>query len=165
MSPPTAPACPAPGAAVTAEIDWDRRFRHMRMHTALHAICALVDAEITGASVGAERSRIDLDWPEPDMTRDDLTGKLAEIVAADRPVRPVWITDEELDARPELVRTMSVAPPRGLGRVRLLEIEGVDLQPCGGTHVARTGHLGKVAVSKIENKGRRNRRVNVVLLD
>ena len=150
---------------MTAEIDWDRRFRHMRMHTALHAICALVDAKVTGASVGAEKSRIDLDWPEPDMTRDDLTEKLAGIVAADRPVRAVWISDEELDARPELIRSMSVEPPRGVGRVRLLEIEGLDLQPCGGTHVARTGHLGKVAVSRIENKGRRNRRIHVVLLD
>ncbi|MBC6439994.1 MAG: alanyl-tRNA editing protein [Rhodospirillales bacterium] len=156
---------PAVGTPVAAEIDWERRFKHMRMHTTLHVICALVDAEITGASVGAEKSRIDLNWPQPDMTRDDLTAKLAAIVAADHPVRPIWIADDELDARPELIRTMSVKPPRGMGRVRLLEIEGVDLQPCGGTHVSRTGDLGQVAVSRIENKGRQNRRVNVVLLD
>jgi len=156
---------PSPGTAVTAEIDWDRRFRHMRMHTTLHVICALIDAEITGASVGAEKSRIDLNWPEPDMTKDDLTAKLGEVVAAGRPVGARWITDEELDARPELIRTMSIQPPRGIGKVRLLEIEGIDLQPCGGTHVANTSELGHVAVSKIENKGKQNRRVNVVLLD
>ena len=156
---------PAPGTAVTTEIDWDRRHRHMRMHTTLHVICALIDAEITGASVGAEKSRIDLNCPEPDRTKDELTAELARIVAEDRPGGPSWITDEELDARPELIRTMSIQPPRGIGRVRLLEIEGIDLQPCGGTHVSRTGELGQVVISKIENKGKQNRRVSVVLLD
>ncbi len=158
-------ALPSSGTPVAAEIDWDRRHRHMRMHTALHLICALIDAEITGASVGAEKSRIDLNWPEPDMTKDDLTQQLATIVAEDRPVRPRWITDEELAGQPELIRTMSVKPPTGTGHVRLLEIEGLDLQPCGGTHVSSTGDLGGIAVSKIENKGKQNRRVNVVLLD
>jgi len=158
-------AMPAPGTPVEATIDWDRRHRHMRMHTALHLICAMVDAEVTGAAVGADKSRIDFDWPDPDMTKDDLSGKLAEIVAEDRPVRPRWITDEELAGQPELVRTMSVKPPTGMGHVRLLEIEGLDLQPCGGTHVSSTGDLGGVAVSKIENKGKQNRRINVVLLD
>ena len=156
---------PPPGTPVTAAIDWRRRFRHMRMHTALHVVCALVDAEITGAAVGEHKSRIDLDWPRPDMTKDELTARIAEVAAADRPVRARWIADEELDRRPELIRSMSVKPPRGSGRVRLLEIEGIDLQPCGGTHVSRTGELGAVAVSKIENKGRHNRRVNLVLLD
>jgi misacylated tRNA(Ala) deacylase len=158
-------AMPAPGTPVEATIDWDRRHRHMRMHTALHLICAMVDAEVTGAAVGADKSRIDFNWPDPDMTKDDLSGKLAEIVAEDRPVRPRWITDEELAGQPELVRTMSVKPPTGMGHVRLLEIEGLDLQPCGGTHVSSTGDLGGVAVSKIENKGKQNRRINVVLLD
>src|SRR5690606_8952969 len=129
-----------------------------RMHTALHLVCAVVDAGITGAQVGADKSRIDLDWPNPDMDKEAITAKLAGIVAANRPVRPIWITDEELEARPELVRSMSVAPPRGFGRVRLLEIEGVDLQACGGTHVASTGEIGAVAIAKIENKGRQNRR-------
>jgi misacylated tRNA(Ala) deacylase len=155
----------APGDRVTAEIDWQRRHRHMRMHTALHLICAVVDAKITGAQVGAERSRIDLDWPNPDMTKDEITAKLAEIVAADHPVRPIWITDQELAAQPELVRSMSVSPPTGFGRVRLLQIEGVDLQACGGTHVAATGEIGGVAIAKIENKGKQNRRLSVVLLD
>ncbi len=156
---------PPIGAEVTAEIDWDLRHRHMRMHTALHLICAVVDAAITGAQVGAEKSRIDLNWPEPDMTKDDITARLAEIVAADHPVRAIWVTDEELAARPELVRSMSVSPPTGFGRVRLLEIEGIDLQACGGTHVASTGEIGAVEIAKIENKGKQNRRLNVVLRD
>lgn len=154
---------PAIGEVVAAEIDWDRRYRHMRMHTALHLICAVVDAGITGAQVGAEKSRIDLDWPQPDMTRDDITARLAQIVAADHPVRSIWITDEELAAQPELVRSMSVSPPVGFGRVRLLEIEGVDLQACGGTHVASTGEIGAVEIARIENKGKQNRRLTVVL--
>ena len=158
-------ALPPPGTEVEAAIDWERRYRHMRMHTALHLICAVVDAGITGAQVGAEKSRIDLDWPNPDMGKEEITAKLAEIVAANRPVRPIWITDEELEARPELVRSMSVAPPKGFGRVRLLEIEGVDLQACGGTHVASTGEIGLVEIAKIENKGKQNRRLNVVLRD
>ena len=158
-------ALPAAGTMVDAEINWDRRHRHMRMHTALHLICALIDAEVTGASVGAEKSRIDLNWPEPDQTKDDLTEKLAAIVAKDHPVQPRWITDEELAAQPELIRSMSVKPPTGMGHVRLLEIEGLDLQPCGGTHVSSTGDMGQIAVSKIENKGKQNRRVSVVLLD
>lgn len=153
---------PAAGTPVTAHIDWDRRYRHMRMHTTLHLLCAIVDAEITGASVGAAKSRIDLNWPQPDMTKDEITARLAELAAADLPVTPRWISEEELDRRPELIRTMSIRPPRGAGMVRLLEIEGVDLQPCGGTHVARTGELAGMAVSKIENKGRHNRRINVV---
>ena len=153
---------PAAGTPVTARIDWDRRYRHMRMHTTLHLLCAIVDAEITGASVGAAKSRIDLNWPQPDMTKEEITARLAELAAADLPVTPRWISEEELDRRPELIRTMSIRPPRGAGMVRLLEVEGVDLQPCGGTHVARTGELAGMAISKIENKGRHNRRLNVV---
>jgi len=158
-------APPAPGTEVEAEIDWQRRYRHMRMHTALHLVCAVVDAGITGAQVNAERSRIDLDWPNPDMTKDEITARLAEIVAANRPVRSIWIDDDELDARLELVKSMSVAPPRGFGRVRLLEVDGVDLQACGGTHVAATGEIGAVEIAKIENKGKQNRRLHVVLRD
>ncbi len=160
--PETGHRLPEAGTPVTARIDWDRRYRHMRMHTALHVLCAIVDAEITGASVGASRSRIDFNWPQPDMTRDEITARLAELAAADLPVTPRWISEEELDRRPELIRTMTVRPPRGAGMVRLLEVEGVDLQPCGGTHVARTGELAGMAISKIENKGRHNRRINIV---
>lgn len=155
-----------PGDAVTAAIDWERRYKHMRMHTLLHLVCAhFKDATITGAQVGAEKSRVDFNLPDTALDKDDVTAALNALVALDRPVRPVWISDAELAAQPELIRTMSVKPPTGMGRVRLLEIEGVDLQPCGGTHVARTGEIGKVAVSKIENKGRQNRRINVVFAE
>jgi len=153
---------PSPGDKVSARIDWDRRYLHMRMHTLLHLVCAVVPCAITGAQVGRERSRIDFDVGENTLDKEQVTGELLRLIGEDRPVAASWISDAELDAKPELIRTMSVQPPRGIGRVRLMEVEGVDLQPCGGTHVARTGEIGKVAVAKIENKGKRNRRVNVV---
>ncbi len=156
---------PEKGKSVVATIDWERRYRHMRMHTTLHVICGLIDAEITGAAVGTDKSRIDFNWPNPEFTKDELTAKLAQIVLDDREITSRWISDAELDAHPELVRTMSVSPPRGKGYVRLLEIDGIDLQPCGGTHVRRTGELGNIVVSKIENKGKHNRRVNVRFMD
>ncbi len=150
------------GEAVTAEIDWQVRHRHMRMHSALHLVCALVDAEITGAQVGADKSRIDFNLAEaPD--KEQLAADLNRLVDEDRPLQARWITDDELAANPDLVRTMSVQPPTGLGRVRLMEIEGADLQPCGGTHVARTGEIGRLRVGKIENKGKQNRRINIHL--
>jgi len=158
-------APPAAGTAVTARIDWERRYRHMRMHSLLHLVCAAVPCQITGAQVGAEKSRIDFDTGETALDKEELTAALNRLVAEDRALAHRWITDAELDANPDLVRTMSVQPPRGSGRVRLMEVAGVDLQPCGGTHVARTGEIGRVAVSKIENKGKRNRRVNVVLVE
>ncbi len=156
---------PAPGAWVTARIDWARRYRHMRMHSLLHLVCAAVPCRITGAQVGAEKSRIDFDTAGHLLDKAELTDTLNRMVADDRPLSHRWITDEELDANPDLVRTMSVQPPRGSGRVRLMEVAGLDLQPCGGTHVARTGEIGRVAVAKIENKGKLNRRVNVILCD
>jgi misacylated tRNA(Ala) deacylase len=156
---------PAPGTHVTARIDWDRRYRLMRMHSLLHLVCASVPCRITGAQVGAEKSRIDFDTGETTLDKEALGAALNRLVAEDRVLAHRWITDAELDASPELVRTMSVQPPRGTGRVRLMEVSGADLQPCGGTHVARTGEIGRVAVSKIENKGKRNRRVNVVLVE
>ncbi len=152
---------PAPGDKVTAEIDWDRRYNHMRMHTCLHVLCSLIEAEVTGGQVGAEKSRLDFNLPEVTFTKDELTEKLTAIVAGDHPVRTRWISDEELAATPDLVRTMSVAPPVGYGKVRLLDIAGVDLQPCGGTHLKSTGEIGAVYVAKIENKGRQNRRVTI----
>ncbi|HYH18088.1 MAG TPA: alanyl-tRNA editing protein [Azospirillum sp.] len=159
-------ALPAPGMAVEAVIDWDRRHRHMRMHTTLHLVCAVLPgAAITGAQVGADKSRVDFNVPAESLDKAELTAKLNALVAADAPVNPRWITDDELDANPELVRTLTVKPPRGHGRVRLVNIDGVDLQPCGGTHVARTGEIGSVEVVKIENKGKQNRRVVVALID
>ena len=153
-------ALPAPGETVTGAIDWATRYRHMRMHTAMHLLCALVPCAVTGGQVGSEKSRLDFDVGEHTLDKEDLTARINDLVAADHPVAAQWITDAEMDAQPDLVRTMSVAPPRGGGHVRLMRIGAdVDLQPCGGTHVARTGEIGRLRVGKIENKGARNRRV------
>jgi misacylated tRNA(Ala) deacylase len=155
---------PAVGAAVTAEIDWDRRHRLMRMHTCLHLLSAVITGDVTGGQVSDGKGRLDFNLPDTSLDKAHITAEINRLIREDHPVQPRWITDEELAAKPELVRTMSVKPPMGTGRVRLLEIAGVDLQPCGGTHVARTGEIGSVEVTKIENKGRQNRRVNVAFV-
>jgi len=152
---------PAPGTAVTAEIDWARRHRLMRMHTCLHLLCAVVDGPVTGGQIGDGRGRLDFDLPEATLDKAEIAATLNRLIEEDRAVRARWISDDELDAQPDLVKTMTVKPPRGAGRVRLLEIEGVDLQACGGTHVSRTGEIGAVTVAKIEKKGRHNRRVAI----
>ena len=149
------------GSGVTAHIDWERRHRLMRMHTCLHLLCSLVTAPVTGGSIRDGSGRLDFDLPQSTLDKADLTMRLNRLVAEDHPVMPRWISEEELDANPSLVRTMSVAPPRGQGRVRVLDIAGVDLQPCGGTHVASSAEIGRVRVTKIEKKGRQNRRVSV----
>ena len=157
-----APALPV-GAAVTAAIDWPRRHRLMRMHSCLHLLSALVPGAVTGGQVGVDKSRLDFDLSGADKPdKAALTEALNALIAEDRAVSFRLVAEAELDANPELVKTMSVAPPRGAGLVRLVEVDGVDLQACGGTHVARTGEIGPVRVSKIENKGRRNRRVSIV---
>ena len=155
-------ALPAPGTAVTASLDWERRYRHMRMHTALHLLGSILQYGVTGGNISAEKSRLDFDM-EDTVDKDQVNSALQALVQANHAVSCRWITDEELDAQPELVRTMSVQPPRGVGKVRLLEIEGVDLQPCGGTHLKSTAEVGNVSVSKVEKKGRHNRRVSIVL--
>jgi misacylated tRNA(Ala) deacylase len=152
---------PAIGEAVVAEIDWRRRHRLMRMHTCLHLLCSVVPGAVTGGQVGDGRGRLDFDVPGSSLDKEAITHRLNELIAAGHPVAPRFIEDAELAARPELVRTMSVKPPVGQGRVRLVDIAGVDLQPCGGTHVATTAEIGPVAVTKIENKGRQNRRIVV----
>lgn len=153
---------PAPGTEVTAEIDFDRRHRLMRMHTCLHLLSAVLPYPVTGGQVGDGSGRLDFDLPDsPDKA--EVEAELNQLIEQDHPVGERWITNEELDAQPELVKTLSVKPPRGAGRIRLLEIPGVDLQPCGGTHVKHTGEIGPVRVVKIEKKGRMNRRVKVVL--
>lgn len=154
-------ALPQPGAEVTAEIDWDRRHRLMRMHTCLHLLCAVVPGSVTGGSVGDGRGRLDFDVPGASLDKEAIAAALNALIAEGHPVAPRWIDDAELATRPELVRTMSVKPPTGTGRVRLLEIAGVDLQPCGGTHVRNTAEIGPVEIGKIENKGRQNRRINL----
>ncbi len=154
---------PGTGERVTAVLDWERRHRHMRMHTCLHLLCSLIPAGVTGGAIRDGSGRLDFDLPGQSLDREALTTALNRIVAADHPVTSRWIDAAELDARPELVRTLSVQPPRGRGRVRLVEVAGVDLQPCGGTHVARTGEIGPVTVTRVENKGRNNRRVSVTL--
>ena len=153
---------PEPGTNVTAEIDFDRRHRLMRMHTCLHLLSAVLPYPVTGGQVSDGAGRLDFDLPDaPDKA--EVEAELNQLIEQDHPVGERWITDEELDAQPELVKTLSVQPPRGAGRIRLLEIPDVDLQPCGGTHVKRTGEIGPVRVRKIEKKGRMNRRVKVEL--
>jgi misacylated tRNA(Ala) deacylase len=157
---------PTPGTAIIATIDWPRRYAHMRMHTALHLLCSLLPgAAVTGGQIGAEKSRLDFDIPAaPDATI--IEAGLARLIAADHPIHTEWVDESVLDTNPGLVRTLSVKPPRGTGRLRLVRIgpeeAPVDLQPCGGTHVARTGEIGQVRVLKIENKGKQNRRITLV---
>lgn len=155
---------PPAGISVRAVLDWERRHRHMRMHTALHLLGSILQYGVTGGSIGAEKSRLDFDMQEP-VDKEAVTVALRERVAMDSAIVCRWITDAELAAQPELVRTMSVKPPSGAGKVRLLEIEGVDLQPCGGTHLNSTAEVGSVRVSKVEKKGKHNRRVHIVLDD
>ncbi len=160
-----APDAPRPGVGTTVQsvLDWDRRYLHMRMHTAMHVVSAVIKGNVTGGQVGAEKSRLDFNLEGEVPAKEWVTEEINKLIALDRPVTPQWITDEELNARPELVKTMSVRPPMGAGRVRLLSIEGVDLQACGGTHVARTGEIGRVECTKIENKGKMNRRFIIAL--
>ena len=159
---------PPVGATVDQRLDWDRRHGHMRIHTALHLLSVVIPLPVTGGAINAEKGRLDFDMPEAPQDREILEGQLNALITRDLPVSESWITDEELEANPGLVKTLSVAPPRGAGRVRLVRIgtegEAVDLQPCGGTHVATTGEIGKVRIAKIEKKGRQNRRVTIELV-
>jgi misacylated tRNA(Ala) deacylase len=152
-------ALPEPDAELAVEIDWERRHRLMRMHTCLHLLCSVVPGAVTGGQVSDGRGRLDFDVPGSSLDKEAITHRLNALITEGHPVGPRWITDEELAAQPELVRTMSVKPPSGTGRVRLMEIAGVDLQPCGGTHVRNTAEIGPITVTKIENKGKQNRRV------
>jgi len=154
---------PAPGASVIARIDWELRYRRMRTHTALHLLSVVLPYPVTGGAVGDGEGRLDFDSGEMTFDKADVERRLNELIARDAKVGFCWITDAELEANPGLVKTMSVKPPMGTGRVRLVEIEGLDLQPCGGTHVARTGEIGAATVTQIEKKGRLNRRVRIAL--
>jgi misacylated tRNA(Ala) deacylase len=147
-----------PGSEVTAIIDWQRRHRHMRFHTATHLLCALIPHPVDGCSITADYARLDFHMIEP-LDKEALTAGLARLIGEAHAVGHRWITEAELDANPQLVRSMSVQPPRGQGRVRVMEVDGVDLQPCGGTHVANTSEIGRVVVTKIEKKSAKTRRV------
>lgn len=152
------------GDRVVARIDWATRYAHMRMHTALHLLSAVLPYPVTGGSVGAAESRLDFDIPEAGLDREAIGAELNAMIARNAVVTSRWITEAELAANPDLVKTMSVKPPTGTGRVRLVEIEGLDLQPCGGTHVRNTREIGRVQVTQIDKKGRHNRRVRIALI-
>ena len=151
---------PVAGDKVTLRIEWERRYRLMRMHSCMHLLCAVIPAGVTGGSVREDSARLDFDLPDP-PDKLEIEEALKRLIAENHPMRLEWISDEELEQQPELVRTMSVKPPTGVGKVRLVRFEGVDLQPCGGTHVAATGEIGQVRVRKIEKKGKKNRRITV----
>ncbi|MFW2586777.1 alanyl-tRNA editing protein [Sagittula sp. SSi028] len=158
-------ALPPMGAHVVQVLDWDLRYRHMRMHTALHLLSVVIPLPVTGGQIGPQTGRLDFLMPEPPSDREAIAEQLNALVDRDLEVSEGWISEAELTARPELVKTMSVQPPRGAGRIRLVRIgrgsEQVDLQPCGGTHVARTAEIGHLTLGKIENKGKQNRRVSI----
>ncbi len=158
---------PPPGAAVMQHLDWDRRHRHMRVHTALHLLSVVVPLPVTGGAIGADKGRLDFDMPEAPQDVQAIAEAVNALIARDLAVREEWISEAELDANPTLVKTLSVQPPRGAGQIRLVRIADgdgtVDLQPCGGTHVARTGEIGPVTIGRIEKKGKINRRVTLFL--
>ena len=160
-------ALPPLGAKVVQRLDWGRRYLHMRVHSALHLLSVVFPLPVTGGAIGAGRGRLDFAMPEPPSDLAPILARLNDFVARDLPITTDWISDEELAENPSLIKTMSVKPPMGAGRVRLVRIglgaDQIDLQPCGGTHVARTGEIGAIAIEKIENKGRQNRRVSITL--
>lgn len=152
------------GDVISAAIDWDNRYRYMRTHTCMHVFCSLLDYPVTGGNISLQKGRLDFDMPDkPD--KQELTDQLNQLISNNVELNYRWITDEEMQANMDLVKTMSVKPPMGLGKVRLVEIPGIDLQPCGGTHVKNTSEIGRVSVAKIENKGKQNKRINLLLED
>ena len=155
-------ATPQPRMQVKLELDWDRRYRLMRYHTALHLLGSVVKAPVTGGRIAEDKAHLDFDIEMEKLVKEAIESRLHELIAGAVETRASWITDAELDARPDLVKTMSVAPPRGEGRVRLLAIPGVDLQACGGTHVKNTGEIGRLAIARIRSEGKRNKRVTLV---
>lgn len=161
-------ATPPVGTAVKAKLDWDRRLRYMRVHTGLHLLSVVIPLPVTGGSISAEKGRLDFDMPEAPEDKDAIERALNVLIEQDHPISDEWITDAQLEANPEMVKTMSVKPPMGQGHVRLVRIGGdpdapVDLQPCGGTHVHSTALVGPVRLGKIEKKGKQNRRVSILI--
>jgi misacylated tRNA(Ala) deacylase len=155
----------APGEKLEIRIDWERRYRLMRLHTALHLLGAVVKAPVTGGRIAEDKAHLDFDIAMEKLVKDEIEARLNELMEQGHLTSSYWISEAELDARPELVKTMSVAPPRGEGRVRLLEIPGVDLQACGGTHVRNTAEIGRLVVARIRSEGKRNKRITLILAD
>jgi misacylated tRNA(Ala) deacylase len=151
------------GASVAARLDWELRFARMRIHTALHLLSVVLPYPVTGGAIGSGDGRLDFDIQDAGLDKEEIARKLNALIDRDAALAERWITDAELDANPALVKTMSVKPPRGAGRVRLVEIDGIDLQPCGGTHVRSTAEIGRVSVTDIQKKGKQNRRVRITL--
>lgn len=158
-------ALPEPGQTIEALIDWETRYRRMRIHTALHLLSCVLVHPVTGGQISDDYGRLDFDIEGAVPPKDELSDQLNALISGNHPVTTEWITDDELAAKPELVKTMSVKPPVGAGRVRLVRIGEVDLQPCGGTHVANTSEIGPMVIAKVESKGARNRRVRVAFAD
>ena len=160
-------ALPTVGLAVMQHLNWERRHRHMRVHTALHLLSVVIPLPVTGGSIGAEKGRLDFDMPESPADPEDIAAQVNALIGRDLRVSDEWITEAALDADPGLVKTLSVKPPRGAGVIRLVRIADaqglVDLQPCGGTHVVQTSEIGRVAIGRIEKKGRQNRRITLLL--
>ena len=152
-----------PGEPLTLELDWPRRYRLMRLHTALHLLSCVVVAPVTGGNIASDKARLDFDIELSRLDAGRITSQTNELIASGAVTETVWISDEELDAQPQLVKTMSVQPPRGAGRVRLVRIPGIDLQPCGGTHVHNIAEIGGIRVTRIRSEGKRNKRVEIVL--
>jgi len=155
---------PEIGQTITAAIDWERRYLHMRMHTGLHLLGSILQYGVTGGNISSVKSRLDFDMEET-VDKEAVDAQLQQLIAEDHPISSTWITQEILKEQPELVRTMSVKPPETNESIRLLKIGDIDLQPCGGTHLRSTSEVGKIKIGKVEKKGKRNRRVNIVLMD
>ncbi len=158
-------ALPEPGEQLSLELDWPRRYALMRLHTALHVMSCVVIAPVTGGNISPDKARLDFDIDMTLLDAPKIEDGTNELIARGVKTETVWITDAELDAQPELVKTMSVQPPRGAGRIRLLRIPGIDLQPCGGTHVRDISEIGGIRVLRIRNEGKRNKRVEIALLE
>ena len=154
---------PEPGEILSLQLDWERRYSLMRLHTALHLLSCVILAPVSGGNIAPDKARLDFDMDITLLDAERITSKTNALIASGAATETVWITDEELDAQPELVKTMSVQPPRGVGRVRLLKIPGIDLQPCGGTHVRNVAEIGGIRVTRIRNEGKHNKRVEIVL--
>ena len=153
------------GIEIIGKINWEKRYKHMKMHSALHLMCSVIPLGVTGGQIGYEKSRLDFNDPEKEINKEEIEEKLNSLVKDDYEITSEIIDSKILDEQPELVRTMSVKPPQIDGKIRLIKIGNVDLQPCGGTHVKSTAEIGSIKIGKIENKGRMNRRVNIILND